>query len=220
VTSKHAIQRQASLEAKKQGGPGYPRMYGPIFKTPGLTVPHHVAYIFSVSALFGVSGPSAVLGRVGTVVVEAINRMSHGRSSSHIRKELLKRVYPLIAHADTTSTVVFPAWLERIRASGFNGRPNRVLVGAGPSMGQESSSRGFVAVAAARFLEVGRQLLLNDGQFASTVAPAPPAGMSPTGMTAQDGQSVVSFAGQIRWLWSSHGAIISHHSINWWQISR
>lgn len=69
----------------------------------------------AVVRLFGLGGPSAVVRRVGAIVVDAVNGVIGRRFRSHIAVERAK-VQPFWRDRDSAPAVPFPCWVVRVQA--------------------------------------------------------------------------------------------------------
>lgn len=83
--------------------------------------------VVSIAALLGRGGPSAVLWRVGAVVINAVNRVLSGWSSAHVGDKRSVGLAPSLADGDTAATVIPIADVALVIAAGFHALPNLVL---------------------------------------------------------------------------------------------
>lgn len=68
-----------------------------------------------VAMLLKVSRPPAVIGRVGTIVVDAVKGVSRTRLRPHIRREGFKGTQPAFTNRDASASVVWkslPVWIK------------------------------------------------------------------------------------------------------------
>lgn len=105
----------------------------PVLQRKSLAVKRDLAVVAFVARLLGECRPSAILGRVRAVVVDALKAV-HGAFRhyagwfwSHVCVEVLKRVHPAIADADTSRAVVLVRGILWIRAALFDAQPDAVL---------------------------------------------------------------------------------------------
>jgi hypothetical protein len=80
-----------------------------------------------VSRLLLGGGPSAVLGRIGAVVVYPVNRVLFGRASAHVGKEVRIGVAPSLTHDNPAATVASEVVVPAVVAAGLHAFPNFVL---------------------------------------------------------------------------------------------
>lgn len=89
--------------------------------------------IFNISikviGLLFLCSPSAVIGGVVAVIVDAINRVFAGRLLAHIRKEVTKTVFskPSITNLYTSTTVPFILSIPRLVTALFHGSPRVIF---------------------------------------------------------------------------------------------
>ena len=79
-----------------------------------------------VVGLLQSSRPSAVVGRVGAVVIDPFQREA-ARSWPHVGTERREVVAPFVAHGDPAPAVVVVVGVSRIEASIFRGSPDHVF---------------------------------------------------------------------------------------------
>lgn len=77
----------------------------------------------TIPPLFFSSGPSAILKRIGAIVVDAVKLMLGGRSFSHISKKIAKG-QPRFTYSNSSGSVVFITGTFGVKTSGFHGTPN------------------------------------------------------------------------------------------------
>lgn len=82
----------------------------------------------AIQRLNSLCGPSAVVWRVGTVVIDAIQR-AIWRAASHVRKERQITRAPAFAHVDASTAVVFECRIARRMAAPFGVLPAPILFG-------------------------------------------------------------------------------------------
>jgi hypothetical protein len=80
--------------------------------------------------LLSVGGPTAVLWRVRSVVVDALNGVFAGWGFSHIGQELLKRVEPALVNGNTSPAIKLKVADARVGAARLDGLPRPVFLGS------------------------------------------------------------------------------------------
>lgn len=93
---------------------------------------------FSRPRLFMVSRPAAILGRVRTVIVDAIKRMGCGWARTHIGEEIWERIAPAFANRDSSPPIPLVAGGAWIQAALLHRKP-RMVFGALRSCGVRCS---------------------------------------------------------------------------------
>jgi hypothetical protein len=93
--------------------------------------------------LLGVGGPSTVLWRVRSVVVDALDGVLHGRRWTHVGQESLKGSGPPWVHRDTSSAVKLIVIDTRISAARLDGLPCPVFLGSFAASACAVSDLGF-----------------------------------------------------------------------------
>ena len=87
-----------------------------------------------VSGLFFARRPVAVLRRVISIVVSALNLVIFGRRVTHVRKEVLKRLQPSVAYFDRyfrvgSAAVIGIGWIVLVGTSLNHSAPDMVRLG-------------------------------------------------------------------------------------------
>lgn len=82
----------------------------------------------AISGLLLPCRPSAVIGGVRAIVVDAFQCMDRRWLRPHVAKEGVKAVAPTITHRDTTPTVPSIGFIARVRRPAARGRPNLVFL--------------------------------------------------------------------------------------------
>lgn len=107
-------------------------------------------------------GPTAILGCVRTIVVDAINRAVWRWSSPHVGQEVGKRVQPAVAHRDAAPPVVLEMLRPWTQATVFHCRPNPVFgrstVPRGMPVPVISLGHAFAVVASTRSAMASAQI--------------------------------------------------------------
>jgi hypothetical protein len=75
------------------------------------------------------SSPTAVIRRVASVVVYAVDRMTRRWASSHVGQEIFKAL-PSLADSNASASVIGIGWIGWSAASGFHFHPSAVFAGA------------------------------------------------------------------------------------------
>jgi hypothetical protein len=85
--------------------------------------------ISTISPLFGGCRPSAVIGRISTVVIDTINRVFRARLASHIREEIREGISssPPIADGYSSASPIIESPILRIEASISEPRPSPIF---------------------------------------------------------------------------------------------
>lgn len=96
---------------------------GPIAQRHTETVKCNNAIASIVSVLFRICRPSAVIWRIRTVVVDAVNCVARRRPRPHIRPESRKRSAPALAHDNATCAIVRIATTVRVITALFHAVP-------------------------------------------------------------------------------------------------
>lgn len=114
--------------------------------------------------------PPAVLWRIRTVVVDAINRVMFGWAWSHIAQKCHEAIAPFIAHNNTASAIASVRVVIRVVAAPLCATPDYVLRSLRQAMRGVAS--GFHSAAPTRSLfsrwEIARQYRLGRSAIAST----------------------------------------------------
>lgn len=71
--------------------------------------------------------PSAIIWGIGTIIINAVNRMSLTWSAPHIFKKIYKRILPSFAYYDPTVLIIFSLNIRRAVTTIFHCTPGRVL---------------------------------------------------------------------------------------------
>jgi hypothetical protein len=103
----------------------------------------------SIAGLFIPSSPSTILRRIGTVVIDTIQRISRARPLPHVPVERLEGIYPLEANCDATTPVVFPFLARRVQAAILHVQPRGIFWTTAPTMFSSTFFGHFAAEAAA-----------------------------------------------------------------------
>lgn len=130
---------------------GQARFFLPVSHRARHATKRDLAIVAAIARLGCVCRPSAIVRRVGTIVINALDRMfteaSHLWSRSHIRVEVLKRLAPAVTNHDATATIVVIRRIVRVVASLNNRQPDVVLRRMPLSVG--ATHRGGVLAAQA-----------------------------------------------------------------------
>jgi hypothetical protein len=129
-----------------------------------------------IVGLFLSSSPAAILGRIGAVVVDAIDALAFW-PPAHIRKEIFKRVSPTIANGNTPATVLVITMGFFVVAAAFHGKPTTVF-GSRPLMGLAvcslNTATDFFVIATARSgFTASKPLSINPFDGAAIAAATP-----------------------------------------------
>lgn len=174
-------------ESRVQAARRYAGHLRPFRHTQGFALKRQPADASRVASLRKAGGPPAIIRRVGTVVVDAVERVLWGRTIAHVREEVLEAVQPAVAHADAAPAIIGEGPIPRVYASLFSVRPTVVLPGLCATVRELQANRVFDIGAATGPCWMG--LAANVGQAklaarptvadaddeSTSVAPAPPA---------------------------------------------
>lgn len=122
----------------------------------------------SVSSLFSPSWPATIFFEVSFFIIDPIEGKQKRRTSSHIRKEWLKRVFPLITHLYTSSSVIFIFFTILVTTSRFYLLPYTISSSLGHIMfggflSRYTSARSRISLP---------QIFISDFTYFSTVTKA------------------------------------------------
>lgn len=107
IPSEHCFSGGPStLAALMDGRPLHPASLGPFHKSQCLAIDSEPRRITSVPALFGSSGPPAVIWRVITVIINAVDRVLRCRALTHVGKEILETRSPSSTYRNAAATVI------------------------------------------------------------------------------------------------------------------
>lgn len=121
--------------------------------------------------------PSAIVGSIGTVIVDTLDRQSR-RRFAHILNKGLETITPALANRDAAAAVVLKSLVVRIETSLLHRRPAFEGARAAASMRASESAKLFSMEAfAANDLSADESVPAND-LFGSAVAAAKPASPS------------------------------------------
>lgn len=158
----------------------------------------------TITRLLAARGPAAILWRVGSIVVDAIQRKALG-ASSHVLQKRDERLPPALAHEYTAATVILERPISRVVAAldhpiprrAFTGRPASWIV----AVFCESGARQlYLKAAAALGFASTQDRSLNDARIPA-VASAQPRWATRAirrvvcAFSAENNQSTYSFSG-------------------------
>lgn len=115
-----------AINARKNQVGSHPSDFCPLRCRLGLPIPSKVATCRSVSCLSRASGPLAVLWRVRSIVVNAINLMLTAWSWPHVCDEV-RKLAPSLANDNATSAPLGVSVVVWIFASCFHVQPSTIL---------------------------------------------------------------------------------------------
>jgi hypothetical protein len=81
------------------------QFFCPLNARLGYSVIGNIHVISGVSSLLFTRGPSAIIGRIVTIIINSINRIFAGQSFPHIGIKVFKGVSPAITNSNTSSTI-------------------------------------------------------------------------------------------------------------------
>lgn len=168
----------------------------------------------SIEALLALCGPSAIIGRVRTVVVDAINRVCVGWFIAHVCKEGHERVTPPIADINATAAIVSEGLVAVVFAPHFHGDPSPVFRGintlsmlAALPMLSEGDANALESKTATRNNKPLCKVARADINLSSTIAPTTPVRIATARWQFRQGhQPSKSNAGMVA---------LSSHSLNY-----
>lgn len=156
-----------------------------------------------VIGLFLKRGPTAILGCVWSVIVNAIERQAV-RTRSHVFQELCEVGAPVFAHVDTTAAVVLIVLVRWIFAAIFRCRPNHIFERSSPfgrgAVRCETQSRDFAAQATAALCRVIDKAWTHYTRRVSAATQADPSRMFVVGFSRsafQNNQTAIALACQV-----------------------
>lgn len=163
-----------------------------------------------IEALRGSRCPTAVLGRVRSVVVDALNREQRVWAPPHISQEILEAVAPAITDNDSAPSVVGEVVIQRIMTTGLHRLPDHVLrhrarafrsVDTGPMRGHNLAGP-FAREAATGVGITAAKIPARDGGHCPAIASAQPPNFSVSGRSLRDHhQASEALTGQITKDW-------------------
>ncbi len=80
-----------------------------------------------VTGLFGSCCPTAILRRIGPIIVDSVNAMLRRRSRPHVFKECLEAIAPTVADGNSATAIIAIVGCFRIETAGMHGSPCAVL---------------------------------------------------------------------------------------------
>lgn len=92
-----------------------------------LTTERQAVVVRAVSVLFPSGDPSAIVGRIASIIISPVNGVFLGWSLPHIGKKVLK-FFPSFANRDSPSAVILPRSLPWVCASRPHGAPYAILI--------------------------------------------------------------------------------------------
>jgi hypothetical protein len=126
-----AVTQAIGILAKRRAGKSYTarRFAEQLFKAGQqlVIVDLSRARLAAVCGLLLRRCPTAVLGRVRTIVIDAINRMADGRSFAHVLEECLEAITPAIAYCNSARAIFGIIASTRIQAAVLESLPSRVF---------------------------------------------------------------------------------------------
>lgn len=99
----------------------------PLTKCLSASVPCDPGTASAIACLDVACGPAAVGRRIGTIHINAINRMLTGWALSHVGQKCRERSAPAIAHHDSATAVVLKSRSIRIFTAGSHVAPRDVF---------------------------------------------------------------------------------------------
>jgi hypothetical protein len=163
-----------------------------------------------VLGLLAARSPAAVAGKVTFSVVPAFDRVSWGRSSTHVRNERDERSLPPYAHVNPATAVTLEVLCELVRAPCFDSHPDHILGRAATFSGLPVRSSDLAIAIAA---ETPAALGILTPEIASVgrddrAARTPTNPVTAAGV-AFHGQTIESFTGQVDKVRGDHGGFLS-----------
>ena len=109
-------------------------MTSPLRNCQRPSLPGEQSIIDTILRLFFSRGPSAIRWFVMTMRIDSFNRMFRTWFCSHIRQEVLKRMFPSFADGNPSSAIPFKMGRMFVKTSIFHGDPRFVFRGPNSSM--------------------------------------------------------------------------------------
>jgi hypothetical protein len=80
-----------------------------------------------IAVLYGAINPATIVGRIISIVINAINRIGWVRTFSHIGEKVSKRFSPTITYFNPSAAIVFKALVFWVVAALFHLAPNFIF---------------------------------------------------------------------------------------------
>ncbi len=125
--SQRPLYRPASVNSSHNDVLGDAGFASPLTDTHSLPVVRKHSHPPAVVALFHLCRPSAVIGLIITVIVNAINAVVGRRLWSHVGQEVEERILPPLAHRNPTPSIKMVLGVSRVVAALPHGPPARVF---------------------------------------------------------------------------------------------
>lgn len=139
LLGEHALSGPALLVPSLEHVVAPSQVIRPVRERLSLAVPGYQDSVSPISYLSGPCRPAAITGLIVPVVVDAV-QLHPFWTFSHVSKERLETISPLVAHCDASTSVVPMLSFVRISAPRFCRRP-RLICARSTSLGSVSVSR-------------------------------------------------------------------------------
>lgn len=152
----------------------------PFRNTPAFPIEQNLPGCPRIAHLLFSGGPSAVLRRIRSIVVDAINFSLIATWLSHVRQKALKSVSssPSLANCDSATAIKTVGWMRWKAAPRNDARPNTKHRRGTFTMCGASLNGGFRLKAAAAFNVTSKQIVGLDNLHMSTLTLALPMSIS------------------------------------------
>lgn len=147
---------------------------GPL--SDGLSLPPERKIVIgtSIVLLFGSCCPSAVLGRVWSIVINAVKRMLWRWARSHVSQKVVEGITPTLAHDYAAAAIDGIRMKVHTIATVLGTTPCRILWCVGHAMSSRAQSHGFSAPTATTFGGSSTQIGTINDRGVSAIADAMP----------------------------------------------
>ena len=162
-----------SQDAWRQPLPTSPFRDGQSLASPG-----HAAIAAPIVCLLDARGPAAILRRIRSVVVDAIQCVLWPWTWAHVHEEGQERPLPASTHTDPAEPVVLVTPIRRLRTSLDHAFPTSVLRRVLHAVRDRPLARSFFSEAATRLRRSSLQVVAKDGQPGAAIALTPPTGLA------------------------------------------
>lgn len=161
-------------------------------------IPATVTLIATVIGLLFWGSPAAVLGGIGSVEVNPVNRVVNGWLSAHISEEVLETLTPAITNGDAASAICGEVLARWVIAALFHQRPRIPLRRIAHAMSPIHCA-GSLSMQASASLNLSSKMILSNARFVSAVALTHPGSMPLTDSLGfiEDDQSPKTLAGEV-----------------------
>lgn len=114
--------------------PRQSEVFGPFSERPSFSSKSNQMIISTVSLLLFSGSPSAIFGRIRTIIINAVQRMLRGRFQAHIFKKQYKIYTPTSTDDDASSSIFRIIFRMCIQTTIQKSTPRRIFGGCMPAM--------------------------------------------------------------------------------------